>query len=183
LLKAIVGTIDRYGLRKRHLNKHRAPAERFCDWVVARDLSSEVAKNYVRRIAKYRNHLFAFLAYDGVPWNNNNAEHAIKSFAKFRRFSNGTATEDTVKDYLLILSVCLTCECRGIEFLNVLLGKTEGDFGFGPKRFTPLRLRPPRPEHICLPGQRSLKLRRGWMQFRQRGRHLMRGMANQGSSP
>jgi Transposase IS66 family len=144
LLKAIVDTIDRYGLRKRHLNKHRPHAERFSDWVVARDFGSEVAKNYARRIAKYRNHLFAFLACDGIPRNNNNAEHAIKSFAKFRRFSNGTVTEDTVKDYLVILSVCLTCECRGIEFLKVLRGGTKGNFGFGPKRFTPLRLRPPR---------------------------------------
>ena len=28
--------------------------------------------------------LFTFLAYDGIPWNNNNAEHAIKAFARLR---------------------------------------------------------------------------------------------------
>ncbi len=156
LLKTIVDTIDRYGLRKRHLNKHRAHAARFCDWIIARDFRSEVAKNYVRRVTKYRNHLFSFLAYDGIPWNNNNAEHAIKSFAKFRRFSNGTATEDTVSDYLVILSVCLTCEYRGLEFLKVLRGEMKGDFGFGPRRVTPLGLRPRRREQTSLTGRKEI---------------------------
>ena len=153
LLKTIVGTIDKYGLKARHLNKHRLQAERFCDWIIAEEFSSDAAKNYARRIAKYRDYLFAFLAYDGIPWNNNNAEHAIKSFAKFRRFSNGVVTEDSVSDYLVILSVCLTCEYRGIEFLKVLLGGTKGDFGFGPKRFTPLRLPAPRSKHTSLQGK------------------------------
>lgn len=61
-----------------------------------------MAKGYVRRVSKYRDYLFTFLSYDGVPWNNNNAEHAIKSFAKFRRTSNGVVSEDTVSDYLVI---------------------------------------------------------------------------------
>ena len=33
---------------------------------------------------------------DGVPWNNNNAEHAIKFFAKHRRDANGKFTEEFV---------------------------------------------------------------------------------------
>jgi hypothetical protein len=61
LMTAIVNTIDRYGLKKRHLNNHRAHAERFCNGVVAGDFGSEAAKNYVSRIIKYRKHLFAFL--------------------------------------------------------------------------------------------------------------------------
>ena len=60
LMRAIVNTIDRYGLKKRHLNKHRAHAERFCNWAVAGDFGSEAATNYVRRIIKYSKHLFAF---------------------------------------------------------------------------------------------------------------------------
>ena len=155
LLKTIVGTIDKYGLKARHLNKHRLQAERFCDQIIAEEFSSDAAKNYARRIAKYRGYLFAFLAYDGIPWNNNNAEHAIKGFAKFRRFSNGVVTEDSVSDYLVILSICLTCEYRGIEFLKVLLGGTKGDFGFGPKRFTPLRLPASRSKHTSLQGKEA----------------------------
>ena len=88
--------------------------------------------------------MFAFLAYDGVPWNNNNAEHAIKSFAKYRRFSNGIGTERTIREYLMLLSICLTCQYRGIDFLKVLRGDAKGDYGFGPKGVIPLQLRPRR---------------------------------------
>jgi hypothetical protein len=146
LLKEIVDTIDRYGLKRRHLNKHNAPAMRFCDWVSDQQFTSEAAGNYARRFGKYRNHLFRFLAHDGVPWNNNCAEHAIKRFAKFRRTSNGVVTERTISDYLVILSICLTCEYRGIDFLDVLLGKTKGDHGFISKKSTPLRMRARRRE-------------------------------------
>jgi hypothetical protein len=44
-------------------------------------------------MAKYSRELFALLDYDGIPWNNNNAEHAIKYFAKYRRLVNGRITE------------------------------------------------------------------------------------------
>jgi predicted RecB family nuclease len=144
LLKDIVNAIDRYGLKRRHLNKYRIRAERFCDWVINQPFKSDSSKTYVRRIAKYRRFMFAFLAYDGIPWNNNNAERAIKSFAKFRRFSNGLATEQTIREYLILLSIYLTCEYRGIDFLKVLRGDTKGDCGFGPKRGISLRLRPQR---------------------------------------
>ena len=33
---------------------------------------------------KYRNKLFTFIDYEGVPWNNNNAEHAIRQFIYYR---------------------------------------------------------------------------------------------------
>ena len=84
--------------------------------------------------------LFTFLSYDGVPWNNNNAEHAIKSFAKYRRFADGVVTENTVKDYLVLLSVCLSCEYRGIEFLGALLGSSRHGRGIEHSHFAPFRL-------------------------------------------
>jgi hypothetical protein len=147
LLRTIVETIDKYGLKTRHLNKHRQSAERFCEWVASSTFVSEIAKGYSKRVSKYRQFLFAFLSYDGVPWHNNNAEHAIKSFAKFRRSSNGIVTEDTVSDYLIILSICLTCEFRGVNFLKVLLGDEKHDSGLGDKHFPSLRLRTPRIPH------------------------------------
>ena len=138
LLRTIVNTIDRYGLKKRHFNKHRSDANNFCDFVAGQNFTSEVAKGYARRIVKYRNMLFTFLSYDGVPWNNNSAEHAIKSFAKYRRFADGMVTENTVKDYLIMLSVCVSCEYRGIEFLKALLGDKRSRSA-GQRRFLPFR--------------------------------------------
>jgi predicted RecB family nuclease len=139
LLRTIVNTIDRYGLKKRHLNKHRKDANKFVERVAVHNFTSDVARGYAKRINKYRNMLFTFLAHDGVPWNNNNAEHAIKSFAKYRRFADGVVTENTIKDYLVMLSVCLSCEYRGIEFLKVLLGDGKRGRSMGQRGFPPFR--------------------------------------------
>ena len=65
--------------------------------------------------------LFTFLHYDGVPWNNNNAEHAVHYFAKLRRFADGTFTRSSVEELLAILSVLQTCEYNRVNPLKFLL--------------------------------------------------------------
>jgi len=40
LLKDIVWIIDKYGLKKRHLNKHKVPAVIFCDWIAKQTFTS-----------------------------------------------------------------------------------------------------------------------------------------------
>jgi predicted RecB family nuclease len=135
LLRKIVETIDRYGLTKKHLRKHRAEVEAFFDEACSCEGRSEVAQGYRKRFEKYRGKLFAFLDHDGVPWNNNNAEHAIKVFAKYREFADGRFTEASLNDYLVILSVYQSCEYQGIDFLDFLRGKDQDDAGgFGSGR-------------------------------------------------
>ncbi|MFH1292836.1 MAG: transposase, partial [Pseudomonadota bacterium] len=51
-----------------------------------------------------RNRLFTFLEHDGIPWNNNNAENAIKAFAKTRRVFDAGVTVDGLDRTLLLLS-------------------------------------------------------------------------------
>jgi hypothetical protein len=134
----VVETVDRYGLKKRHLHKHWREVEAFFDKTCAEERSSEVARGYQARFEKYRGKLFTFLDHDGVPWNNNNAEHAIKCFARHRRFADGRFTEASIKDYLVILSVYQTCEYQGIDFLDFLRGKGRGEVGgFGSGRRKP----------------------------------------------
>ena len=123
LLREIVSTIDKYGLKKRHLTKHKKSVNTFIKYVTTKKFSSEVSKKYQKRIKKYQDRLFTFIKYDGVPWNNNNAEHAIKSFAKYRRFADGRPTEKSIRDFLIILSVLQTCEYRNIDILKFLLSK------------------------------------------------------------
>jgi hypothetical protein len=72
------------------------------------------------RLEKNRDKLFAFLSFDGVPWNNNNAEHAIKPFAKLRHIIGGVTTEKGIRDYLVLLSICQTCKYMGVDFLDFL---------------------------------------------------------------
>ncbi|MEA3072264.1 MAG: transposase [Alphaproteobacteria bacterium] len=38
-----------------------------------------------KTIEKNEGQLFTFLNYDGVSWNNNNAEHAMRAFTRFSR--------------------------------------------------------------------------------------------------
>ena len=72
------------------------------------------------RLLKNRNKLFTFLDFDGIPWNNNNAEHAIKAFASLRRVIEGKSTEKGLRDYLILLSVCETCKYKNVDFLDFL---------------------------------------------------------------
>ena len=73
------------------------------------------------RIVKYQGQLFTFLDHDGVSWNNTNAEHFIKAFARYRRTANGIFTARSIKEYLVILSVAETTKAQGEEFLEFLL--------------------------------------------------------------
>jgi hypothetical protein len=125
LLRSIVATIDRYGLKKRHLHKHKDEADRFFRALESRAYRSEVAGGYQKRLLKYEGKLFAFLDHDGVPWNNNNAEHAVKGFAYYRRVSDGKMRAEGLSDYLLLLSVYQTCKYRGVSFLKFLLSRED----------------------------------------------------------
>ena len=125
VLRGIVETIDRFGLKKRHLRKHKAIADRFCRWALKVELHSEVTKKYQKRVDKYREKLFTFLDHDGVAWNNNNAEHAMKCFARYRRFSDGRMTKKSIEDYLVILSMYQTYEYQGRSFLVELIRESD----------------------------------------------------------
>jgi predicted RecB family nuclease len=121
LMRRIVDTIDHYGLKARYLGKHRPEVQGWLSKLDSQVCVSDIAEGYRKRMVKYREKLFVFLDHDGVPWNNNNAEHAVKPFARFRRLVNGQITEQGVTDYLVLLSLQQTCDYRGIRFLDFLL--------------------------------------------------------------
>jgi len=123
LLRTIIETVDRYGLKSRHLHKHRRATFRFLDSVTSSDFSSKQAVKYKKRFQKSGEKMFTFLDHDGVPWNNNNAEHAIKRFAKYRMYADGLFTERTLQEYLVLASVFETCEFNNVNVLAFLLSK------------------------------------------------------------
>ena len=125
-LKPIVETIDKHGLRTKFLSKHKRDAEDFLDWVAKQEITSEVAQGYKLRIEKYGERLFTFLDYDGVPWNNNNAENALKLVASRRSLFRTSLSESGLKDYLVFLSIYQTLRRKGISLLRFLLsGETD----------------------------------------------------------
>src|SRR2546427_6551088 len=81
---------------------------------------SPAALKWKDRLHKDRDKLFTFLKHDGVPWNNNNAEHAIKAFARLRRAIEGLSTPKGIEEYLVLLSICQTCKYMGVDFLDFL---------------------------------------------------------------
>jgi hypothetical protein len=120
LLKPMVETVDHFGLKARFLRKHKVCADRFFRRLAQRDYHTETALKCKNRLEKNRGSLFTFLDYDGVPWNNNNAEHAIKAFALLRRDFSGVSTQKGIREYLILLSICETCRFRGVSFLDFL---------------------------------------------------------------
>ena len=120
LLKPVVETIDRFGLKARFLRKHKVEAARFYGRLLIQEYKTELARKTQDRFRKNQGKLFTFLDHDNVPWNNNNAEHAIKAFAELRDVIESYSTESSMHDYLILLSVYQTCEYRGVDFLKFL---------------------------------------------------------------
>jgi hypothetical protein len=121
LLRSIVTTIDGHGLRRRHLAKHRRDVDRFYKEVIAPEARSDATIEFKERFLKYRDKLFQFLDHDGVAWNNNFAEHAIKHFAKYRNRIDGDMNERGIESYLTLLSVYQTCKNKGVSLLRFFL--------------------------------------------------------------
>ncbi len=119
LLREIVETVDRYGLKARHLGKHRRSAEGFIERVAGMNCSTEVGRALQKRIEKNRDKLFTFLSFDGVPWNNNNAEHAVRAFTRLRNVINTSSPKGT-RDYSTLLSIQQTLRYRGQKFLEFM---------------------------------------------------------------
>jgi predicted RecB family nuclease len=123
LVRAVVATIDEHGLRRRQLCKHRQSVDRFFESIAKSEPGSDLAESYRKRLLKCQAKLFTFLEHDGVPWNNNNAEHAIKMFAYSREQTDRMVTEGGLKDYLVLLSLRLTCKYKGVSFLKFLISR------------------------------------------------------------
>ncbi|MGH9661446.1 MAG: IS66 family transposase, partial [Bryobacteraceae bacterium] len=121
LLQPIIASVDRFGLKTRYLRKHRRDVQRFYQTLLRQQYQTEVAAGYRRRLEKNRDRLFTFLDHDAIPWNNNNAEHAIKTFARLRNIIGGSSTAKGLQEYLVLLSISETCKCRGVSFLDFLL--------------------------------------------------------------
>jgi hypothetical protein len=120
LLRAIVLTVDQHGLKRRHLERHKPEVEAFFRHLGGPQFQSDAADALRTRLNKNRDKLFTFLDHDGVPWNNNNAENAIKRFAYYREDTVGLMKVAGLNSYLVLLSICHTCRYKGVSFLKFL---------------------------------------------------------------
>jgi transposase len=120
LVKPMIETVNHYGLKKRFLSKHRISVDRFYRKLSKESGAGDAATKVIERLKRNRDTMFTFLNFDDVPWNNNNAEHAIKAFATLRRVIDGVTTENGLQDFLILLSLCETCKYKHEDFLGFL---------------------------------------------------------------
>jgi predicted RecB family nuclease len=123
LLVPILEAVDRYGLKAWHLRKFLKDVDRFYDKnITGREYTSEPVRTYQKRFDRYRGSLFTFLTQDGIPWENNMAERAIRQLAVQRKIS-GSFFKRVAPQYLLLLAISQTCRFQGKSFLKFLLSK------------------------------------------------------------
>ncbi len=123
LLVSIFKDIERYGLKTRFLKKHMKAVDRFYKLNID-DVQHkcEIVQKYQKRFARYRESLFRFLIEDGIPWNNNTAERALRHLAIQRKIS-GSFSKRGATDYLKLLGIAQTCRFQEKSFLKFLLSE------------------------------------------------------------
>jgi len=119
LMLPIFETIDKYGLKKRHLNKFIPKVDSFYESITNSQYKSEITQKYQSRFLKNRNKLFVFLHYDNIPWNNNMAERGLRHIAIQRKIS--TYFSDGIDNYLLLLGIMQTFRFSEQSFLKFLI--------------------------------------------------------------
>ncbi len=121
LIIPILETVEKYGLKKRHLRKFNHLVEKFYfQNIVDKAYHSELAVKYQKRFERYRQSLFTFLAQDAIPWNNNTAERAIRHLAIQRKIS-GSFSESGVTPYLVLLGIMQTCRFQDKSLLKFFM--------------------------------------------------------------
>ena len=123
ILRAIVATIDDHGLKRRPLQTHAKTVAAFFDTLTGRVYESDAAKALQERLLRSRDRLFTFLDHNGVSWNNNLAENAIKRISAYRENVGRTIKETGLTEHLVLLSLYQSCRVRDVSFLKFLLSR------------------------------------------------------------
>jgi len=136
LLRSIVVTVDEHGLKRKYLKSHARAVAGFFDALRERIYESDASQALQERLLRNRERLFTFLQHDGVSWNNNLAENAIKRISDYREDVGRSVKEAGLTEHLVLLSIYQTCRVRDISFLKFLLsGERDIDaFAAGKRR-------------------------------------------------
>ncbi len=121
LITPILQDVEKYGLKTRHLHKFKLNVAVFYEKFIDNNVyASDVTQTFQNRFVKYREKLFVFLDIDGIPWNNNAAERAIRHLAVQRKIS-GSFGQESTPQYLRLLGVTQTCRFQNKSLLQFLL--------------------------------------------------------------
>ena len=116
-------SVQKYGLKKRHLQKFMKQVDAFFTrTITGKQYTSELVIKYQKRFVRYRDSLFTFLEYDGVPWHNNTAERALRHIAKQQQISM-SFREVATHEYLRLLGMKQTCRFQNKSFFRFLVSR------------------------------------------------------------
>ena len=128
LMIPIMEAVQKYGLKRRNLNKFTKHVDRFYKkCIIDKYYKSELCQKYQQRFKEYRESLFIFLENNNIPWHNNTAESAIRHLCLQEEIS-GIFHKSVIDEYLLLLGIRQTCRFQEKSFLRFLLsGETDID--------------------------------------------------------
>ncbi len=123
LIIPMMEAVQKYGLKKRHLQKFMQHVSVFyIRTITGKHYTSELVIKYQKRFVRYRDSLFTFLEYDGIPWHNNTAERALRHIAKQQQISMNFH-EAATHEYLRLLGIKQTCRFQNKSFFRFLLSR------------------------------------------------------------
>jgi predicted RecB family nuclease len=128
LIVPIIEAVHLYGLSKPHLGSFSVQIDAFYEEMISgRVYQSEIAQKYQKRLKKYKDSLFTFINHDGIPWNNNMAERALRHLVVQENISK-TFYKSVFPDHLLLLGIMQSCRFQHKSFLQFLIsGKKDVD--------------------------------------------------------
>lgn len=120
LIVPIMETVQKYGLKKRNLNKFCRKVNVFYSKVIfKKHYKSELVCKYQSRFLKYESSLFTFLHQDNISWHNNTAEIALRHITK-QEVISGYFHESVMSSYLTMLSIRQACRFQQKSFFRFL---------------------------------------------------------------
>lgn len=124
-------------LRSQRLLRHRdtlptdlfqqqvAAIEQACDALLGTEVHTEIARRLQKRYVKHREHLFVFLYEEGVPFDNNGSERALRNSVVHRKVLAGFRSDWGARAFATVTTVIETVRkegCRIFEALRALIG-------------------------------------------------------------
>ena len=79
-------------------------------------------KRFVKRLRREKGMLFTFLEEDGIDWNNNAAERALRSSVVIRKITYGNQSDEGAHAHAVLMSVKETCGLRKENFFDYATG-------------------------------------------------------------
>jgi hypothetical protein len=115
----------------RHLARRKRQLERRLRSIFSRRYRDKNCKRICKLLKRHRDNLFTFLEVEGVGWNNNEAERALRPSVVVRKNSYGSKSELGARNHSILMTVGETCKKREMNFMNFGRGYLQTRASYG----------------------------------------------------